>query len=149
MLKRRPLLTAVLTIGFVVFLAISLIVGRWLNADTVERDRIEQLLASQARGDADAMLRELDCPDRVCINQVRINARRLKARGQVEIARFDSKSSHALTSTIEPTRVVWITPGKLTTVQCITVRREGGLISGPSISLLRVSAPIERESSCE
>jgi hypothetical protein len=44
--------------------------------------------------------------------------------------------------------VVWITPGRLTTVQCVLVRREGSAITGASVTLLRVSAPIGRESSC-
>jgi hypothetical protein len=142
---RRPLL---IVLAVLAFLGISLLVARWLNADTVERDAVEQLFEAQARGDAPAMLRRLDCPDAACRAQARANARRLKAPGQVKIARYDSKSSHALGSTTEPTRVVWITPGRLTTVQCVTVRRDGGVLSGPSVTLLRVSAPIGRESAC-
>lgn len=143
---RRPLIIATLVL---LFSGVSLLVGRWLHADSVERGAVEELLNAQARGDAAAMLRRLDCPDARCREQARVNARRLKAPGEVEIARYDSSTSHALGSTTEPTRVVWITPNRLTTVQCVLVRREGGLLSGPSVSLLRVSAPIERESSCK
>jgi hypothetical protein len=143
--RRRLLIAA----GIVAFVGVSLLVGRWLHADSVEREEVEALLQEQAAGDAAAMLRRLDCPDAACRAQVRANARRLKAPGKVRIARYDSRTAHALTSRTRPTRVVWITPGRLTTVQCVLVRRDGGVLSGPSVSLLRVSAPIDREAGCE
>lgn len=143
-MRRRLLIAA----GVVAFLAISVLVGRWLNTDSVERSQVVSLLREQARGDAAAMLRRVDCADERCRAQLRANARRLKAPGEVKIARYDSRTSHALGSETDDTRVVWITPGRLTTVQCVLVRRRGGVLSGSSVSLLRLSAPIGRESSC-
>ncbi len=134
--------------GVLLFVVVSLLVGRWLNTDTVERSAVVGLLQDQARGDAAAMLTELDCPDARCEQLARANARRLRAPGEIEIARYDSETSHALTAQTGQTRVVWTAPGRLTTVQCVLVRRDGNAVAGASVSLLRLSAPIGRESSC-
>jgi hypothetical protein len=130
------------------FLAVSVLVARWLNDDTVERGRVVELLRAQARGDAAAMLRVVRCPDAPCAAVVRADARRLRARGDIKIALYQSQTAHALGSRTRPTRVVWFTPGRLTTVQCVLVRRTGNVFAGLSVTLLRISAPIGRESSC-
>ena len=134
--------------GVLAFLAISLLVGRWLNTDSVERGLVVELLRAQARGDAPRMLKRVQCPDADCARQVRENARSLRARGELKIVLYQSGTAHALSSRTKPARVVWITPGRLTTVQCVLVRRKGSAITGSSVTLLRVSAPIGRESSC-
>jgi hypothetical protein len=134
--------------GIVCFLAISFLVARWLNADSVERGAVAELLRAQARGDVDGMLRQLACRDAACLKTVTANARKLHAPGELRIVFYESQTAHALTSKTKPTRVVWITPGRLTTVQCVLVRREGNAIAGPSVTLLRVSAPIDRQASC-
>jgi hypothetical protein len=143
---KRVLLIAA---GVIVLLAISAVVARWLSADTDERAQVVDLLRAQSRGDAPAMLRMLDgCGDPACVAIVRANARRLRGHGQVKIPLYQSETAHALRSRTKPTRVVWFTPGRLTTVQCVLVRRTGNVLAGLSVSLLRVSAPIGRESSC-
>jgi hypothetical protein len=139
----------IIVVAVTVFLAISFVVARWLNADTDERGQVVELLRAQTRGDAAAMLRDLDdCRDRACIATVRANARRLRGRGELKIALYQSGTAHALRARTKPTRVVWFTPGRLTTVQCVVVRRTGNVLAGVSVSLLRLSAPIGRESSC-
>jgi hypothetical protein len=143
---KRPLLIAV---AVVAFLAISFVVARWLNNDTVERGQVTELLEAQIRGDADAMLRRLrGCEDPACVAVVRRNAERLRGEGELKIALYQSQTAHALSSRTRFTRVVWFTPQRLTTVQCVLVRREGNLFAGTTVSLLRVTAPIGRESSC-
>jgi hypothetical protein len=143
---RRPLLILVAVLAV---LAISFVVARWLNADTAERGKVTELLEAQARGDAPAMLRRLDdCRDPACVAVVRRNARRLRGAGDLKIALYQSQTAHALSSRTRFTRVVWFTPGRLTTVQCVLVHREGSVFAGPTVSLLRVTAPIGRESSC-
>ena len=79
---------------------------------------------------------------------VRSNARRLRGHGELKIPLYQSGTAHALRSRTKQTRVVWFTPGRLTTVQCVLVRRTGNVFAGTSVSLLRLSAPIGRESSC-
>jgi len=135
-------------VGILAFLGVSLLVARWLNTDSVERAKVVELLRAQARGDARGMLEWVRCPDAPCVRQVRDNARRLRAPGELKVVLYQSGTAHALTSETKPARVVWITPGRLTTVQCVLVRRRGGAIAGASVTLLRISAPIGRESSC-
>jgi hypothetical protein len=142
---KRPLLivTAVIAV-----LAISAVVARWINNDSAERGKVTELLRAQATGDAAKMLDLVDCPDRACEQLIRKNARALRGEDELRIALYQSQTAHALTSRTKPTRVVWFTPGRLTTVQCVLVRRGGNVLTGASITLLRLSAPIDRESSC-
>jgi hypothetical protein len=143
--KRLVLIVVAVT----AFLGVSVIVARWLSADTDERGQVVELLRAQARGDADGMLRRLACRDAACVAVVRANARRLRGHGELKIPLYQSGTAHALRSRTKPTRVVWFTPGRLTTVQCVLVRRTGNLFAGASVTLLRLSAPIGRESSCQ
>jgi hypothetical protein len=142
---KRPVL---IVVAVVAFLGICFLVARWLNNDTVERGAVTKLLIEQARGDADAMLRRLQGCDDACAAVVRRNAQRLRGKGDLKIALYVSQTAHAVTSRTKFTRVVWFTPGRLTTVQCVLVRREGNVFAGTTVSLLRVTAPIGRESSC-
>jgi len=143
---KRPVLIAIAVIAF---LGISALVARWLNNDTVERGAVTNLLQEQARGDASAMLQRLeDCDDPACNAIVRRNAERLRGPGKLKIAYYVSGTAHAVSSKTKFTRVVWFTPGRLTTVQCVLVRRKGNVFAGTTVSLLRVTAPIGREASC-
>ena len=139
---------AIIVACVVVFLGVSAVVARWLSADTDERAQVVELLRAQARGDADDMLRRLECRDAACEEVVRANARKLRGRGELKVALYQSATAHALGSRTKFTRVVWFTPDRLTTVQCVLVRRTGNVLAGTSVSLLRLSAPIGRESSC-
>ena len=143
---KRSLLIAV---ALVAFLGTSFLIARWLNTDNVERGAVTRLLVDQARGDASAMLRRLEgCDDRACVALVRANAQRLRDDGELKIALYQSKTARTFASKTAFARVVWFTQGRLTTVQCVLVRREGNLFAGTAVSLLRVTAPIGRESSC-
>jgi G:T/U-mismatch repair DNA glycosylase len=142
---KRILLIAVAVIAF---LGVSVIVARWLSADTDERGQVVELLRAQTRGDVNGMLSRLQCRDAACVAVVRDNARRLRGHGDLKIPLYQSGTAHALRSRTKQTRVVWFTPGRLTTVQCVLVRRTGNVFAGTSVSLLRLSAPIGRQSSC-
>ena len=143
-MKRALLIAA----AVVAVLAISAVVARWLNNDTAERAKVVDLLRAQAAGDAATMLKIVQCPDAACEQLIRANARKLRGRGKLKIALYQSQTAHALTSRTKPTRVVWFTPDRLTTVQCVLVRRTGNVFAGASVTLLRLSAPIDRETSC-
>ena len=142
---KRP---ALIVFAVVAVLGISFLVARWLNNDTVERGKVTKLLEEQLRGDADAMLRQLEACDSSCQAVVRRNAERLRTDGELKIALYQSQTAHALSSRTRFTRVVWFTPERLTTVQCVLVRRKGNVLAGTTVSLLRVTAPIGRQSSC-
>ena len=135
--------------AIVAFAAASFLVARWLSTDGVERAKVERLLEAQLRGDVDAMAREIDRCDATCYDRLERLADRLKKPGaDLRIARYDSKTSRALGDETAPTRVVWFLGEDLPTVQCVDVRREGTPLTGPTVTLLRLSAPIGREASC-
>ena len=137
-----------IAVSIVAVLAISAIVARWINNDTVERGKVTELLKAQANGDVAKMLTLVECPDEACKALLRTNARKLRGRGDLKIALYQSQTAHALRTRTKPTRVVWFLRGRLTTVQCVLVERKGNVFAGTSVSLLRLSAPIGRESSC-
>jgi hypothetical protein len=141
---------AAIVAAIVLFGAASFLIARWLSVDNGERARVEKLLEAQIRGDAPAMARELDgCDDAACRARLEALAKRLKAPGkELEVVRYDSKTSHALGDETAPTRIVWQVTGGLTTVQCVLVKRTGTVLSGPRVTLLRLGAPIGREASC-
>jgi hypothetical protein len=146
--SRRHRRWVVVAVAVVLFLVISALLSRWLGTENAEREAVLEVLQAQARGDANGMLRDIDCQDDSCVARVRANARRLRAPGDVTIVRIDSATSHTLTSRTAQTRVVWITPGRLTTVQCVLVKRAGTPLSGQSVTLLDLSAPIGRQAAC-
>ena len=146
MSRRTKLLIAV---GVVLFLGISFVLARYLTTENRERDAVYALLQDQARGDVDAMLRRLDDCDARCRAAAEANARRLARPGEVKILAYTSSTGYALGGATGPTRVAWtIVNRQLPVVQCVVVRREGSVLAGHSITLLRVSRPIGRESSC-
>ncbi len=133
----------------VLFAAASFLVARWLTTDGVERGKVERLLEAQARGDVDAMARELEGCFAACRGRLERLARRLRKPGEeLSIARYDSETSRALGEDRGPTRVVWFLGDDLPTVQCVQVRRRGTPLTGPTVTLLRLSAPIGREAAC-
>ena len=68
--------------GVLVFLVLSALLARWLAVENIERDDIVTLLQAEARGDANAMLAQLDGCDQYCRANVVRMARRLKRPGQ-------------------------------------------------------------------
>ena len=111
--SRRLRRWVVVAVAVVLFLVISALLSRWLGTENAEREAVLEVLQAQARGDSDRMLRDIDCQDDACVARVRANAQRLRAPGDVTIVRVDSATSHTLTGKTAPTRVVWITPGRL------------------------------------
>jgi hypothetical protein len=144
--RRVKLLVAV---GGVVFVAISFLLARYLLTENRERDAVYALLRDQARGDARAMLARLDDCDARCRAAVATNARRLKRAGTVRILAYDSSTAYALSGASGPTRVAWtIVNRQLPVVQCVQVVRGGNVLTGTTISLRRLSLPIDRQGTC-
>jgi hypothetical protein len=144
--RRVKLLIAV---GVVVFLAISFELARYLTTENRERDAVYALLRDQARGDAPAMLDRLSDCDARCRAAVEANARRLRRAGDVKILAYDSSTAYALGSASGPTRVAWtIVDRQLPVVQCVDVHRGGNVLTGATISLRRLSLPIDNTGTC-
>jgi hypothetical protein len=133
-----------------VFFAVSFELARWLSTESTERDKVHRLLEAEARGDAAAMLAQLHgCSDAACRATVQRNARILKRRGAVKIVAYESGTSYALGSATGDTRVAWTSLQQgLVIVQCVSVRRGGSALAGRSVTLRRISAPIDRQGSC-
>jgi len=149
---RRPRTLVLIALAAFAFIAISALLARWLAAEGRERDTVIALITAQAAGDADAMFAELDpscAGDAACAAQVHENARKLALRGKVKLLNLRSDTAYALGSATGTTRVVWtVLDVGLPTVQCLTVRRKGSALTGRSITVLAISAPIGREASC-
>jgi hypothetical protein len=149
---RRPRRLGLIAVAVAVFGLISFGLARWLSTETEERNQIAALLRAQARGDARGMLGELAprCGrDASCRAQVESNAARLRRPGEVKILAYRSATSYALGGARGTTRVAWtIVDRGLPVVQCVAVRRDGTALSGRSVELLSISAPIGREKGC-
>jgi hypothetical protein len=146
---RRPRVIAFIVVGVVLFVAISLLLARYLTNENRERDAVYALLRDQARGDARAMLERLEACDARCRVNVETNARRLERAGEVKILAYDSSTSYALGHAEGPTRVAWtIVNRQLPVVQCVDVERTGNVLTGTTIRLRRLSVPIDRQGTC-
>jgi hypothetical protein len=108
------------------------------------------LLQAEARGDSAAMLAQLHgCSTAACRATVERSARALRRRGAVKIVSYESATAYALGAATGDTRVAWTSLQQgLVVVQCVTVRRGGSALAGRSVTLLRISAPIDRQGSC-
>lgn len=147
---RRPLRILLLLAGLIAFLAISVGLARVLNANGAEQSAIVALLRAQARGDADAMIAQLqDCERRpICVTDARLTAARLRSPGAVTLVRLDASTSFSLGGHDGVARVVWKTPSRTTVVQCIAVHRGGDVIGGLSVELRALSRPIGHQAAC-
>jgi hypothetical protein len=146
---RRPRVIALIAVGVLVFVAISLLLARYLSIENRERDAVFALLEDQARGDAGAMLERLTACDARCRANVAYDARRLKRAGEVKILAYSSSTSYALGHAEGPTRVAWtIVDRQLPVVQCVQVERTGNVLTGATINLRRLSVPIDRQGTC-
>ena len=147
MRRRLPLIIVALGL----FLALSVLVARYLSTETDERTAVISLVSAEARGDARGMLDRLDgCrADPACRAQTQRNAARLRRPGAVKVFAYQSDTAYALGAASGPTRIAWGVVGHgLPVVQCVRVRREGNALTGRRVTLQRLSAPIGRESSC-
>jgi hypothetical protein len=146
--RRRLVLIAVP--ATLVVLVVGFLVARWLTTENRERDAVFTLLEREAAGDDQGVLALLDDCDAACAAKVRAFLPRVTGAGAVKIARLDSGTSYSFGITTGATRVVWVHGvDARPIVQCVVVRRHGGPLTGRSVSLLRLSAPLaDNEGSC-
>ena len=139
-----------LTAGLLLFLVISGILARWLATENTERDDELALLQAQAAGNERSMLDQLSgCRSSPsCRATVHGDATGLRRPGAVKILLLQSHTSYSLTSTTGRTRVAWTVIGRQPVVQCVLVRRGGNALTGVSVTLLALSAPIPNTGTC-
>lgn len=133
------------------FLVASFQLARFLTAENAERAAVFALLEDQARGDARAVAARLDGCVGSCAARVERIVARARRPGGVKILRLDSAANFTLGERTAPSRVAWaadVALGGEAVVQCITVRRSWGFVSGASVTLLRLSAPLPPEKGC-
>jgi hypothetical protein len=141
---------ALIVLVVLLSLAISVLLARWLSTENLERDEVLAVLVAQARGDADGMLGQLQgCAARTwCAATVTLDASRLRRPGAVKILSLSSRTAYSLTGSAGRTRVAWTVIGRLPVVQCVQVRRSGDFLTGMSVRLYSISAPIPNEADC-
>lgn len=147
-MRRRGTLIA---LGVIVFLAIAFQLARFLTAENAERAAVYALLEDEARGDAKAVTERLEDCDSFCARSVAATVSSVRRPGEVKILRLDSAANFTLGERTARSRVAWAadaTSGGEAVVQCVTVRRRWSLVSGASVTLLRLSAPLPPEKSC-
>ncbi|MCZ4492210.1 MAG: hypothetical protein JWP53_1141 [Conexibacter sp.] len=147
--RRRRLLTIAVPL-LVVFLAVSFVAARFLTTENRERDALFALVQREAAGDAPGVLKRLQACDAACAAKVRGFLPRVTGPGKVKIARLDSKTAYSLGTSEGWSRIVWVRGvDGVPVVQCVRVRRQGSPLTGRSVSLLRLTAPLaDNEDSC-
>jgi hypothetical protein len=151
-LARRPsrrLLLIVVPVTLVV-LAVGFLSARFLTTENRERDAIFMLLQREAVGDERGVLADLHGCDAACAAKVHAFLPKVTGAGAVKIARLDSGTSYTLGTSTGTSRVVWVHGvDSRPIVQCVVLRRQGGPLTGRSVSLLALSAPLaDNEDSC-
>jgi hypothetical protein len=146
----RPLRLGLIAVGLLAFLAISAGLARVLGANVTERGAVVSIVRAQARGDAAGVVRAIDgCGVRpACRAEMRDVVARVRGRGEVQVLRYDASTEFTVGRHTGDARIAWRAGNALPVVQCVRVRRAGGPISGFTVSVLRVSAPIDLEASC-
>jgi hypothetical protein len=152
-LRRRRRLLAILVPAGLLFVVAAFAVARFLTIENRERDEIFALVRAEAQGDPRAVLARLSGCDAACAATVRSSTARLRSpagAGGVRIARLDSQTAYSLGTDEGWSRVVWIASADARpVVQCVRVRRHGSPLTGRSVSLLRLTAPLaDNEDSC-
>jgi hypothetical protein len=149
---RRPSrrLVAVAVPVTLIVLAVGFFSARFLTTENRERDAIFTLLQRQAAGDERGVLATLHGCDAACAAKLHAFLPKVTGTGAVKIARLDSGTSYTLGTSTGTSRVVWVHGvDSRPIVQCVTVRRQGGPLTGRSVSLLALSAPLaDNEDSC-
>jgi hypothetical protein len=148
---RRPLRLLLIALAVVAFLLVSAGLARVLSANNAERAAIQSLIAAQARGDAAAVIAQLEgcAASPACVATERRNAAGLRSPGHAQLVRLDASTSFSLGGGhLGMARVVWTAPTRTTIVQCVEVRRGGDVIGGLSIELRSLSSPIGHQSAC-
>ncbi len=146
----RPLRIALIGLGVVLFLVVSALLARYLSTDNAERDADLNLLKAEAAGNAPALIALIrGCASSpACVALERSNAARLRQPGAVKILNLQSATANAPNTTTGKTRIAWTIIGRLPVVQCILVHRSGTALSGLSVTLLGLSAPIANTGEC-
>jgi hypothetical protein len=137
-------------IAAVLFLLISGVLARFLSTENVERDADEALVQAETSGNPQRVVAQLSgcAQSSACVTLARANAEKLHRPGAVKILTLTSPTAYTLSGAEGKTRLAWTVIGDLPIVQCVQVKRTGNFLTGISVSLLSISAPINNEADC-
>jgi hypothetical protein len=146
---RRVTLITVIVFGAFVFLGISFLLARALTGPGAERSKVLDVLRAQARGDGDAVLKQLPACARepACARVTRERVAQLKRPGKIQILSYQPSVRVTMTRRTGTGRVAWRAGTSRPVVQCVQAQREGPLTGG-GVELLAISKPIAGEASC-
>jgi len=147
---RRAYLLLLITLGALVFLAISALLARVFSVDGAERSAITALVQAEARGDAAGMRARIEGCDASAFCRARVaqDASALTRSGTVSILQLNPSAGFSLGSTLGVARVAWRAGTSLPVVQCVRVRRAGNALSGLRVELLEISPRIKTSADC-
>jgi hypothetical protein len=140
-----------IAVAILVFLVISAMLARVFSANGAEQSAITSLVQSEAGGDVNAILGEIQgCrTDPACRTRAAVNAAALKHAGTISIIQLQPSTSFSLGGTEGTARVAWnVASYRFPIVQCVKVRRAGNPISGLRVELLEVSRRIKSDTAC-
>jgi hypothetical protein len=146
----RSVRAALLVLGALVFLAITLVLTRGFAAASDERNAVVDLVRAEARGDAGAVTARLAGCDRQpgCPERTGAIVARLRRPGRFEVLRVDTSTNFALGSGGGVARIAWRAGGTRPVVQCVTVRRTGSVAGGLAVHPVRLSPAIRNDAGC-
>ena len=141
---------ALVALGVVLFVAISVGLARVFGANGAEQSAITSLVKAEAAGDQQAMLSRIQgCAQSPgCRSRVAENAINLRRPGAVTVIQLQPSTSFSLGGMLGTARVAWRAGSALPIVQCVRVRRAGDVFGGLKVQLLEISARIKSDSSC-
>lgn len=147
---RRRYMLALIALGVVLFVVISVGLARVFGANGAEQSAITSLVKAQAAGDQQAMLALIHgCAGSAgCRTRVADNAVNLKRPGPVTVIQLQPSTSFSLGGMVGTARVAWRAGSSLPIVQCVRVRRAGDVFGGLTVQLVEISVRISSDSSC-
>jgi hypothetical protein len=147
---RRRQQIALVGVGALLFLLVSILLARIFGANGAEQSAITSLVKAEAAGDRAAMVGRIEGCSRsaACLARVGEDAATLTRPGSVTIIQLQPSTSFAIGGKVGTARVVWSAGSSLPIVQCVKVRRAGNLVSGLRVQLLELSRRIKTDSAC-
>jgi hypothetical protein len=147
---RRSYVLLLIAVGLIVFVGVSLLLARVFNANGAEQSAITSLVQAEARGDATAMIAQIDgcTASAACRARVVSDAAQLRRPGALSVLQLQPSTNFSLGGHVGIARVAWKTPASLPIVQCVRVRRAGDAISGLHVQLLELSLRIQSDADC-
>jgi hypothetical protein len=146
--RRRRIL--VLALAALAFVAATALVARVLTVGNAERNTVVAILRAQARGDERGVLARLrGCRDNPpCRAQVRGALASTRRPGEFKVLRYDGPGGVPLGGRQGTARIAWKAGRALSVVQCVKLRTDGDPVSGYSVRVVALGAPIARDGSC-